>query len=61
VFVSHPSLGSVSVGHADETPKTKIVFGIEGMTLFITDGLEGNVEYIEEHWKGAASLSTVAR
>ncbi|RMZ69241.1 gluconolactonase precursor [Pyrenophora seminiperda CCB06] len=72
LFVCHPSLGSVFVVNADGTPKARIVSGTkgvnltnccfggrEGKTLFITDSLEGNVQFVEWHCKGATAVPTV--
>ncbi|EUC49714.1 hypothetical protein COCMIDRAFT_83901 [Bipolaris oryzae ATCC 44560] len=73
LFVCHPSLGSIFVVNADGTPKARIVSGTEGInltnccfggkdgkTLFITDSLEGNVQCVEWHCKGATPVPTVA-
>lgn len=66
LFVCHPSLGSVFVVDADGVPKARIVSGTDGInltnccfggpdhkTLFITDSLEGNVQKVEWHCRGA--------
>jgi sugar lactone lactonase YvrE len=73
LFICHPSLGSIFVVNADGTPKARIVSGTEGVnltnccfggtkgrTLYITDSLEGNVQCLEWHCKGAATIPTVA-
>jgi sugar lactone lactonase YvrE len=73
LFICHPSLGSVFVVNPDGTPKARIVSGTagvnltnccfggkDGKTLFITDSLEGNVQYIEWHCRGATAAPTVA-
>lgn len=73
LFVCHPSLGSVFVVNADGTPKARIVSGTKGInltnccfggkdgrTLFITDSLEGNVQCVEWHCKGATPVPTIA-
>lgn len=72
LFICHPSLGSVFVVNPDGTPKARIVSGTEGVnltnccfggpdhkTLFITDSLEGNVQYVEWHCRGAVASPTV--
>ena len=69
LFVCHPSLGSVFVVDAQGVPKARIVSGTaginltnccfgrpEGRTLFITDSLEGNVQMVEWHCKGATGV-----
>ncbi|KAF2008398.1 calcium-dependent phosphotriesterase [Aaosphaeria arxii CBS 175.79] len=74
LFVCHPSLGSVFVVNPDGTPKARIVSGTnginltnccfggpEGQTLFITDSLEGNVQCVEWHCKGAVRIPRVKR
>ncbi|ELQ40821.1 gluconolactonase [Pyricularia oryzae] len=66
LFVCHPSLGSVFVVDASGVPKARIVSGTDGVnltkccfggpehkTLFITDSLEGNVQKVEWHCRGA--------
>ena len=66
LFVCHPGLGSIFVVDSDGSPKARIVSGTEGVnltnccfggpegkTLFITDSLEGNVQSVEWHCKGA--------
>lgn len=72
LFVCHPSLGSVFVVNSDGTPKARIVSGTEGInltnccfggkdgkTLYITDSLEGNVQCVEWHCRGATTAPTV--
>lgn len=72
LFVCHPSLGSIFVVNADGMPKARIVSGTEGInltnccfggkdnkTLYITDSLEGNVQYVEWHCRGAVPTPTV--
>ncbi|EAT90404.1 hypothetical protein SNOG_02192 [Parastagonospora nodorum SN15] len=72
LFICHPSLGSVFVVNADGTPKARIMSGTTGVNLtnccfggpdgkrlFITDSLEGNVQYIDWHCKGATTVPTV--
>lgn len=72
LFICHPSLGSVFVVNSDGTPKARIVSGTEGInltnccfggpehkTLFITDSLEGNVQCVEWHCKGAVAAPKV--
>lgn len=66
LFVCHPSLGSVFVVDADGVPKARIVSGSPGVnltnccfggpdhkTLYITDSLEGNIQKVEWHCRGA--------
>lgn len=73
LFICHPSLASVFVVNADGTPKARIVSGTEGVnltnccfggkdgkTLYITDSLEGNVQYVKWHCRGATGLPRVA-
>ncbi|KAJ4400675.1 hypothetical protein N0V91_008513 [Didymella pomorum] len=73
LFVCHPSLGSIFVLNADGTPKVRIVSGSkginltnccfggeEGKTLYITDSLEGNIQTVEWHCRGATSIPKVA-
>lgn len=72
LFICHPSLGSLFVVNSDGTPKARIVSGTdginltnccfggsEGKTLYITDSLEGNVQCVEWHCRGATALPTV--
>lgn len=72
LFICHPSLGCVFVVNADGTPKARIVSGTaginltnccfggsEGKTLYITDSLEGNVQCVEWHCRGATTIPTV--
>jgi sugar lactone lactonase YvrE len=74
LFVCHPSLGSIFVLNADGTPKARIVSGTqgvnitnccfggrEGKTIYMTDSLEGNVQCVEWHCRGATSVPSVAR
>lgn len=69
LFVCHPSLGSVFVVNANGTPKARIVSGTDGVnltnccfggedgkTLFITDSLKGNIQYVHWHCRGATPL-----
>lgn len=68
LFICHPSLGSVFVVDTNGVPKARIVSsagvnltnctfgGKENKTLFITDSLEGVVQTIEWHCKGALSM-----
>ncbi|KAK8049873.1 hypothetical protein PG994_011603 [Apiospora phragmitis] len=66
LFTCHPSLGSVFVVDANGIPKARIASGTEGInltnccfggpehkTLYITDSLEGNVQRVECHCRGA--------
>lgn len=66
VLTCHPSLGSVFVVDAEGVPKARIVTapeggknltnccfgGEDGRTLFITDSLKGNVQYVKWHCAG---------
>ncbi|BCR92892.1 SMP-30/gluconolactonase/LRE family protein [Aspergillus chevalieri] len=66
LFICHPSLGSVFVVDADGIPKARIATargggknltnctfgGPDGKTLFITDSMEGNVQYVQWHCRG---------
>lgn len=73
LFVCHPSLGSIFVLNADGTPKARIVSGTqgvnitnccfggpEGKTIYMTDSLEGNVQCVEWHCRGATPVPSVA-
>lgn len=73
LFVCDPGLGSIFVLNANGTPKARIVSctqginltnccfgGKDGKTLFITDSLEGNVQYVGWHCKGATVVPTLA-
>lgn len=73
LFVCDPGLGSVLVLNANGTPKARIVSGTDdinftnccfggkdGKTLFITDSLEGNVQCVKWHCKGATAIPTLA-
>ncbi|KAH8656882.1 hypothetical protein BGZ61DRAFT_486380 [Ilyonectria robusta] len=66
LFVCHPSLGSVFVVDASGIPKARIVSGSPGInltnccfggpehkTLYITDSLEGNIQKVDWHCRGA--------
>ena len=65
LFICHPSLGSVFVVDTHGVPKARIVSsagmnltnctfgGKENKTLFITDSLEGTVQTVEWHCRGA--------
>ncbi|CEO59425.1 Putative Gluconolactonase [Penicillium brasilianum] len=67
LFICHPSLGSVFVVDADGVPKARIVTapeggknltnctfgGDDGMTIFITDSMKGNIQCVRWHCKGA--------
>ncbi|KAI1865007.1 uncharacterized protein JN550_008553 [Neoarthrinium moseri] len=72
LFICHPSLGSVFVVDKDGVPKARIVSGSNGInltnccfggpenkTLYITDSLEGNVQKVEWHCRGALPVPTV--
>jgi len=73
LFICNPGLGSIFVVNPDGTPRARIVSGTEGInftnctfggeqgkTLFITDSLEGNVQYVEWHCKGATAIPNLA-
>ena len=73
LFVCHPSLGSIFVLNADGTPKARIISGTqgvnitnccfggpEGKTIYMTDSLEGNVQCVEWHCRGAVPVPSVA-
>ena len=66
LFICHPSLGSIFVVDTHGVPKARIVSGSKGInltnccfggpenkTLFITDSLEGNVQKVDWHCRGA--------
>ncbi|KAF7541311.1 hypothetical protein G7054_g677 [Neopestalotiopsis clavispora] len=68
LFICHPSLGSIFVVDSDGVPKARIVSGSDGInftnccfggpenkTLYITDSLEGNVQTVQWHCRGATS------
>lgn len=68
LFICHPSLGSVFVVDSDGVPKARIVTapgggknltnctfgGEDGKTIFITDSLRGNVQFVRWHCRGSA-------
>lgn len=69
LFICQPSLGSVFVVDAKGIPKARIASGTrginltnccfggpEGKTLYITDSVEGNIQKIEWHCKGATPV-----
>lgn len=66
LFICHPSLGSVFVVDTHGVPKARIESGTRGInltnccfgghehkTLYITDSLEGNIQKVEWHCRGA--------
>lgn len=66
LLICHPSLASVFVVDKHGVPKARIVSGTTGMnltnccfggpghkTLFITDSIEGNIQTVDWHCKGA--------
>jgi sugar lactone lactonase YvrE len=72
LFICHPSLGSVFVVDMHGIPKARIVSGSQGInftnccfggpehkTLFITDSLEGNIQRVEWHCRGAVPAPTL--
>lgn len=73
LFICHPSLGSVFVVDPSGLPKARIVSGTDGInltnccfggpenkTLYITDSLEGCIQKVEWHCKGAVAAPRVA-
>lgn len=69
LFICHPSLGSIFVVDSDGIPKARIVSGTQGInltnccfggqdgkTIFITDSLEGNVQSVQWHCRGATAV-----
>jgi sugar lactone lactonase YvrE len=74
LFVCHPSLGSVFVVDSNGVPKARIVSGSSGInltnccfggpdgkTLYITDSLEGNVQTVKWHCRGAVAPPTLLK
>ncbi|KAM5341690.1 hypothetical protein ACJ41O_014721 [Fusarium nematophilum] len=72
LFISHPSLGSIFVVDTHGVPKARIVSGTPGInltnccfggpehkTLYITDSLEGNIQKVEWHCRGAVPAPVV--
>ncbi|KAH8881064.1 calcium-dependent phosphotriesterase [Thozetella sp. PMI_491] len=72
LFICHPSLGSVFVVDPAGIPKARIVSGTEGIhltnccfggpenkTLYITSSLDGTIQKVEWHCKGALSVPKV--
>ncbi|KAI1393113.1 gluconolactonase [Hypoxylon trugodes] len=72
LFICHPSLASVFVVDSDGVPKARIVSGSQGInltnccfggpenkTLFITDSLEGIIQKVEWHCRGATKRPIV--
>lgn len=68
LFICHPSLGSVFVVDPNGVPKARIESGTSGInltnccfggpehrTLYITDSLEGNIQTVDWHCRGAVS------
>jgi sugar lactone lactonase YvrE len=73
LFVCHPSLGTIFVVDTHGVPKARIVSGTEGLnltnccfggvdgrTLFITDSLQGCIQTVDWHCKGATLLGRLA-
>ncbi|KAH7156032.1 hypothetical protein EDB81DRAFT_927983 [Dactylonectria macrodidyma] len=73
LFICHPSLGSVFVVDSQGLPKARIVSGTVGVnltnccfggpdhkTLYITDSLEGNVQKVEWHCRGAVPAPRIS-
>ncbi|KAL5046716.1 hypothetical protein BDW71DRAFT_197369 [Aspergillus fruticulosus] len=75
VLICHPSLGSVFVVDSEGVPKARIVTasgggknltnccfgGEDGRTLYITDSMEGNVQYVRWHCTGMEWIKTKSR
>lgn len=74
VFVCHPSLGCVFVVDAQGLPRARVVSGTDGVnltnccfggpgnrTLYITDSMEGNVQKVEWHCRGATRAPSLKR
>lgn len=73
VFICHPSLGSVFVVDADGIPKVIIATAVDGgknltnctfggpdgKTIYITDSIEGNVQTVRWHCKGALETKSL--
>ncbi|VTO93819.1 unnamed protein product [Fusarium graminearum] len=72
LFICHPSLGSIFVVDTHGVPKARIVSGSEGInltnccfggpghkTLYITDSLEGNIQTVKWHCRGAVAAPTL--
>jgi sugar lactone lactonase YvrE len=72
LFICHPSLGSVFVVDSNGIPKARIVTGTTGInltnccfggpehkTLYITDSLEGNIQKVEWHCRGAVAAPKI--
>ncbi|KAG5758400.1 hypothetical protein H9Q72_013461 [Fusarium xylarioides] len=72
LFICHPSLGSIFVVDTHGIPKARIVSGSAGInltnccfggpehkTLFITDSLEGNIQKVEWHCRGAVAAPSL--
>ncbi|KAJ4030754.1 hypothetical protein NW761_013333 [Fusarium oxysporum] len=72
LFICHPSLGSIFVVDTHGVPKARIVSGSPGInltnccfggpehkTLYITDSLEGNIQTVEWHCRGAVAASSL--
>lgn len=68
LFICHPSLGSVFVVDPNGVPKARIISGTDGVnltnccfggpqhkTLYVTDSLEGCIQKVEWHCKGAVA------
>ncbi|KAI3584064.1 hypothetical protein IWW34DRAFT_689680 [Fusarium oxysporum f. sp. albedinis] len=72
LFICHPSLGSIFVVDTHGVPKARIVSGSPGInltnccfggpehkTLYITDSLEGNIQTVEWHCRGAVAAPSL--
>ncbi|CAI7629769.1 unnamed protein product [Penicillium bialowiezense] len=73
LFICHPSLASVFVVDADGIPKARIVTsseggknltnctfgGEDGKTLFITDSMKGNIQFVRWHCGGSVKPKAV--
>ncbi|KAI9899196.1 hypothetical protein N3K66_005657 [Trichothecium roseum] len=74
VLICHPSLGCVFVVDAQGLPRARVVSGTAGVnltnccfggpgnrTLYITDSMEGNVQKVEWHCRGATRAPSLKR
>ncbi|KAF4954950.1 hypothetical protein FSARC_11979 [Fusarium sarcochroum] len=74
LFICHPSLGSIFVVDTHGIPKARIVSGSPGInltnccfggpehkTLYITDSLEGNIQTVEWHCRGAVPAPSLKK
>lgn len=72
LFICHPSLGSIFVVDPSGVPKARIISGTNGVnltnccfggsehkTLYITDSLEGCIQKVEWHCRGAVAAPRI--